>query len=143
MDNKVPSMREAHNLAQGMYPLEIFKKAELHILDQLDWNLTVVSPFQYVHYYLSRGCVFSSDKTIFGSVNIEALQYLRKYSECFVNYSMDNYQFNQFRSHIVACAALASTRKMIGISPLWNPELEELTGASWENIKPCFDMLFG
>lgn len=141
-DDKVPPLKEAYNLCQGIYSVDMFKKAEGVILENLNWDLKVVSPYQFIHFFLSKGCVFSTDETIFPEIDEEILAYLKKYSECFVNLSMDNYEFNQFPSHIVACAAIASTRKLVGISPLWNFELEELSGTSWDMIENCFNNLY-
>lgn len=89
--------------------------------------------------YLSKGCISSNDKT---NGDADVLKSLHKYSECFANFSMDNYDFNQYLANIVACASIASARKLIGISPIWSPELEELTGANWEAIEPCFNKLY-
>jgi len=142
MDEKVPALREAYNLCQGIYSIDLFKKSEGYILEQLDWNLRVITPYQFVHHYISKGCIFSSDQTAFPNVDADILRYLRRYAECFVNLSLDNYELNQYTSHIVACAAIASTRKLLGISPFWNAELQELTGTNWETIEPCFNDLY-
>jgi len=142
MDEKVPSLKEAYNLCQGAYPIDLFKKSESFVLKQLDWNLKTITPYQFCHVYLSKGCIYSSDECVFGQVDEDILRYLRRYSECFVNLSMDNYDFNQYPSHIVACAAIASTRKLLGINSLWNAELEELTATSWDAIEPCFIELY-
>jgi hypothetical protein len=142
MDEKVPALREAYNLCQGLYSVDLFKKSEGYVLEQLEWNLRVITPYQFVHHFISKGCIFSSDQTAFPNVDADILRYLRRYAECFVNLSLDNYEFNQFSAHIVACAAIASTRKLLGISPFWNAELEELTGTSWDIIEPCFTELY-
>ncbi len=142
MDDKVPQFQEAVNLCHGTYSVDMFKKSQSFILEQLDWNLRVISPHQFIHHFLSKGCIFSSDETVFSNVTPDILRYLRRYSECFANLSMDNYDFNQYLSHVVACASIASARKLIGITPVWNSELEELTGTNWAVIEECFNKLY-
>ena len=86
--------------------------------------------------------MFSSDKSLLRAIDGKLLRFLRKYSEFFVDLALQEYIFNKYSSHILACAAIAGARKAIGITPIWNEELIEFTGIEFCIIKPCFDQLY-
>jgi hypothetical protein len=122
--------------------MELFRKSELLILELLTWQLKTITPFQFVQYYLSKGSTFSSDKCFIRDIDAKLLRYLRKYAEFFVDLSLQDYEFTEFQAHIVACASIAGARKAVGLLPLWNEELEELTQTNWDEIDKCFRNLY-
>jgi hypothetical protein len=97
------------------------------LMEKLDWVLKTITPFQFTQLYLSKGCTFSSDKSIFREIDARLLKYLRKYAEFFVDLSLQDYDFVKYNSHMVACASIAGARRVIGLTPTWTEELEELT----------------
>ena len=127
---------------KGIYSVDLFKKTELLILELLEWNLKTITPFQFVHFYISKGVVFSTDKSLIRAFDGKLLRFLRKYSEFFVDLSLQEYSFLKNSSHILACAAIACARKAIGISPIWNEELIEFTQTEFSSLKSCFDELY-
>jgi len=108
----------------------------------LNWNLKSITPYQFVHFYLSKGCAFSSDFSAIRIIDSKLLRYLRKYSEFFLDLSLEHYDLNLYKSHIVACAAIAGARKAVGLYPIWNNELEELSGVDWKAIESSFVFLY-
>lgn len=108
----------------------------------LNWNLNTITPFQFAQFYLSKGCAFSTDRTLIRNIDSKLLRYLRKYAEFFTDLTLQDYEFSAYPSHIVACAAIAAARKAVGLAPIWNAELQELTEATWEQIEPCFSKLY-
>lgn len=139
---KVPSFKEVFEFCRGTYSLELFRKSELLILELLGWELKTITAIQFVHFYLSKGCTFSTDKCYIREIDAKLLRYLRKYAEFFVDLSLQDYEFVEFNAHIVACASIAGARKAVGLLPLWNEELEELTQTSWDEIDKCFRALY-
>lgn len=142
MELRVPSLKEVHEFCRGTYPFDLIKKSEVLILELLEWNLKTVSPYQFVQYYLSKGCAYSTDNTFVREIDFKTLRYLRKYAEFFVDLSLQSYEFNEYQAHVLACASIAGARKAVGIWPLWNEELEELTLTKWDQIEVCFKCLY-
>lgn len=114
----------------------------MFILESLEWNLKTVTPFQFVEFYLSKGCAFASDRSVIRNIDLKLLRYLRKYAEFFVDMSVQNYDFNAYQANVIACASICAARKAVGLLPLWTPELEELTEVSWEQIEVCYTLLY-
>ena len=108
----------------------------------LDWNLKTITPLQFAHFYLSKGCAFSVDHSVVREIDIKLLRYLRKYTDFFIDLSYHDYKLNTYPAHVVACAAVAGARKAVGLLPVWNTEIEELTETSWFEIEPCFNTLY-
>ena len=142
MEIKVPSLKEVHEFCRGTYSFDLIKKSEVLILELLEWNLKTITPYQFTQFFLSKGCAFSSDESVVREIDFKLLKYLRKYAEFFVDLSLQEYEFSEYQSHILGCAAIAGARKAVGLYPLWNEELVELTQTSWDDIEICFKSLY-
>ena len=71
------------------------------------------------------------------------MRYLRKYAEFFVDFVLCKItSSSNYKSHILACAAIAGARKAVGLDPLWPEEMVELAETEWEDIEDCFDSLY-
>jgi hypothetical protein len=141
-EEKVPRLKDLFDFCKGTYSVELFKKTEVLILELLEWKLKTITPFQFIHFYLSKGVVYSSDQTLIRGVDAKLLRFLRKYTEFFVDLSLQEYTFNIYSSNILACAAIAGARKAVGLYPFWSVELEDLTGVYWRDISDCFEQLY-
>jgi len=141
-DDKIPTFKRLYELCHGTYSIDLFKKTEMFIFDLLGWNLKTITPLQFAHFYLSKGCAFGVDHSVVREIDIKLLRYLRKYTDFFIDLSYQDYKLNTYPAHIVACAAVAGARKAVGLLPVWNSEMEELTEASWCEIEPCFNTLY-
>jgi len=141
-DDKIPSFKRLYELCHGTYTIDLFKKTEMFIFQMLDWNLKTITPLQFAHFYLSKGCAFAVDHSVVREVDIKLLRYLRKYAEFFIDLSYHDYTLNTYPAHVLACAAVAGARKAVGLLPVWNYEMEELTEASWFEVEPCFKVLY-
>ena len=141
-EEKVPKLKDLFKFCKGIYSIELFEKTELLILQLLEWNLKTISPLQFVQFYISKGIIFSTDKSFLRAIDGKLLRFLRKYSEFFLDLALQEYTFNKYSSHILACAAIAGARKAIGVIPIWNEELIEFTQLEFWTIKPCFDQLY-
>lgn len=141
-EDKLPSYKDFVEFCKGVYPVELFKKTETLILETLDWNIKTVTPFQFIQFYLSKGCVFSTDRSMIRNIDSKLLRYLRKYSEFFNDISLRNYDFNAYNSNLIACSAICGARKAVGLHPIWSPEMQELTDVSWRDIESCYNTLY-
>mgnify|MGYP003879797029 FL=1 len=131
-------MKDIYEFGRGIYPMELLEKTELMILEVLDWKLRSVTPPQFLELFLAKGVVFSTDSSLIRAIDGKLLRYIRKYAEFFADLALQEYSFNRFDSHTVACACIAASRKFVGLRPSWNDQLTELTTATWEQISTCF-----
>jgi Cyclin, C-terminal domain len=141
-DAKVPPLKEVHEFCRGTYTLELFRKTEMLVLEMLEWDLKTITPYQFTQFYLAKGCAFASDNSMIRDIDAKLLRYLRKYAEFFVDLSLQDYEFIKYESHIVACASIAGARKAVGLLPVWNDELTELTETTFDELESCFEELY-
>ena len=134
--------KEYHYSLKPIYSCTSLVDIEIKIVQSLGWDLRSRTPYEFLHFYLSRGCVFSTDKTLVRKMDHNLLRYLRKFSEFILDMSLNDYEFNKYQSHVVAASAIACARKALGIIPHWNRELEELTQTNWMNISECYEDLY-
>lgn len=134
--------KEFHHCLKPIYSYNSLVDIEIKIVEALGWDLRTRTPYEFLHFYLSRGCIFSTDKSLIRKMDYNLLRYLRKFSEFILDMSVVDYEFNKYKAHIVAAATIACARKALGIVPHWNRELEELTQTNWMNISECYDDLY-
>ena len=92
----------------------------------LDWKLRTRTPYEFLHFFLSRGCIFSSDKGTYKKISSDFNMHLRRFCEFVLELTLTDYDFVKFPAHVIAAAVIACSRRAIGITPRWNEELEEL-----------------
>ena len=59
-------------------------------------------------------------------VSIQTAQYVRGYAEFFVDLCLQEYEFQKFDSHTLACAVVLASRRVIHMKKTWNPEFNNL-----------------
>lgn len=134
-------INDFYDFARGIYSIELLEKTELLILELLEWNIRTVTPVQFLEFFLVRGVVFGTDNSSLRAIDERLLRYVRKYATFFTDLVLQEYSFNRFDSLIVACAAIAAARKIVGLSAPWNEELTELTTVTWEQLSECYKEL--
>jgi hypothetical protein len=63
-------------------------KGEEELLNILGWDLNHVVPIHFVNLFLLLGVIFSTDKSIIREIDAKLIKYLRKYSDFFVDMSL-------------------------------------------------------
>jgi len=69
-------------------------------------------------------------------------KYVKKYTEFFCNFTLQEYSFQQYLPSLLAAAIVMASRVAIHLEPRWRPELEALTGYSEAEIEPAFNAIF-
>lgn len=121
--------------------MDLLERTEMMVLDALEWKIRTITPLQFIEFFLVRGVIFSSDSSSTRAIDKKALRSVRKYAEFFADLALQDYSFNRFDSHTVACACIAAARRSLGIQSYWNNQLTELTTSTWEKITSCFNEL--
>ena len=62
MDERIPFISKLRRLANPIFSIEEFKKAELTLLENLDWNPQYSTLIELLEFYLSKGIINSNDE---------------------------------------------------------------------------------
>ena len=61
LDERIPFIPKLRRLANPSFSVDDYRRAELTLLDNIDWNPQYTSLLEFSEFYLSQGVVFSSD----------------------------------------------------------------------------------
>ena len=62
MDERIPFISKLRRLANPIFSIEEFKKAELTLLENLDWNPQYSTLIELVEFFCSKGIINSNDE---------------------------------------------------------------------------------
>ncbi len=148
-DSRGPTAHDISYLSQNTFRERQIIKSETDVLQTIGWELLLATPIDFVKVYLSLGCVFSNDKVPSTeyhqkttSPTSKTLEYIQKYSDFFVDLCLQEYDFQKYSSHEMAVAIILCARKCVRMSPVWNPELETLTGMPYSKVELIFKKIF-
>ena len=71
-----------------------------------------------------------------------ALKYVRKYADFFAELSLQEYTFQQYLPSVMSAAVVAAARRAVKIDPIWNSELESLTGYNASQIFKAYKHMY-
>lgn len=134
---EIPSVRELNDCTENTYTSELIIETERLILNKLQWELCIVTPFHFLGIYMQEG--FSSDDLLNGTpMGVEMKkrmgEELLKFSEVMTDIARSDFNCGRFLPSQIAAAAAAIARKVYKITPTWSPRFEILTGYSWDRI---------
>lgn len=132
-------INEIYQFAGGTYSVKLLEKTEILICETLEWNLRSVTPIQFLELFFMRGVVFSKDRSALHVIDDDRfLRKIRKYAEFFADLALQEYAFNRYDPHLIACACIVASRKVLAVVPIWNRHLSEITATTWPVIEDCF-----
>ncbi|XP_007548432.1 cyclin-J-like protein [Poecilia latipinna] len=117
-------------------------KMELLLLETFGWNLCMPTPAHFIDYYL-HAAVQEGD--LYNGWPLSSMSktkaFMDKYTHYFLEVSLQDHAFLNFRPSQVAAACVAASRVCLQISPSWTTSLHLLTGYSWEHLTPCIELM--
>nr|XP_054765820.1 cyclin-J-like [Lytechinus pictus] len=133
------------NLANQINSDETAKKEffqmELLLLDFFDWNVSVPTALHFVDYFLMDSI---GPNDLHGGkplTNFDALIYLERYAQYFLEISLQDHTFSTLQPSLVAAICIAASRICLQLSPTWTNQLKKLTKYSWEQISPFIETM--
>ncbi|XP_041477285.1 cyclin-J-like [Lytechinus variegatus] len=133
------------NLANQINTDETAKKEffqmELLLLDFFDWNVSVPTALHFVDYFLMDSI---GPNDLHGGkplTNFDALIYLERYAQYFLEISLQDHTFSTLQPSLVAAICIAASRICLQLSPTWTNQLKKLTKYSWEQISPFIETM--
>ncbi|CAG9318707.1 CCNJL_2 [Blepharisma stoltei] len=133
-DNYIPRFRSL--IKYSKHPTATLRRMELELLAALKWEVAVITPYQFVQYYIAHGIVYTSDLMRGKHLNEKTVKYVNRYADFFVEMCLQEYELTQYTPENIACACIAAARKAVDIRCVWPLELEELTGKKMQET--CF-----
>lgn len=103
------------------------------------------TPADFVNLFLNQGVVYSDDLVFSDkfdshpkSPNLKNLKYVRKYSEFFVDLTLQEQSFNKYSCIILSIAIILAARKSVNITPVWNEEFTKLFMMNFKYVEKCY-----
>uniref|UniRef100_A0A674IM14 Cyclin-J-like protein n=1 Tax=Terrapene triunguis TaxID=2587831 RepID=A0A674IM14_9SAUR len=146
-EDRVPKLEQLNNLAYMCNVNVVLNKKdllkmELLLLENFNWNLCLPTPAHYIDYYLFASV---GEKDLHNGWPITSLTkvkaFMEKYAYYFLDFSVQDYAFLNFRPSLIAAACVCASRICMQISPSWTTQLQLLTCYSWEHLTQCIEMM--
>ncbi|XP_037533620.1 cyclin-J [Nematolebias whitei] len=146
-EDRVPKLETLNSLGcMSSMNLVLTKQGLLHmellLLETFDWNLYLPTAAHFIEYYLS---VAVHEGDLHDGWPLSSLEktrlYMDKYSDYFLEVSLQDHVFLCFVPSLVAAACVAASRLILHLAPTWPPRLQHLTGYTWEHLVPCAEKL--
>lgn len=74
LDARIPYISKLRRSCNSNFSLKEFKKAELTLLENVDWNPQFTSTLEFLNFFLAQGVVYSSDEYFREDYEKEALK---------------------------------------------------------------------
>ncbi|XP_034037126.1 cyclin-J-like protein [Thalassophryne amazonica] len=117
-------------------------KMELLLLETFNWNLCMPTPAHFIDYYLHASV---QEGDLYNGWPISSLSktkaFMDKYTNYFLEVSLQDHAFLSFRPSQVAAACVAASRICLQISPSWTTALHLLTGYTWDHLTQCIELM--
>ncbi|CAG9320075.1 CCNJL_3 [Blepharisma stoltei] len=133
-DTYLPRFRSL--IKYSKHPTATLRRMELELLTALKWELSAITPYHFVQFYISHGIVYTGDYMRGKHLSEKSAKYVNKYADFFVEMCLQEYELTQYTPENIACACIAAARKAVDIRCVWPLELEELTGKKLQET--CF-----
>lgn len=140
----IPELSTISQQFSGEFSVRDLEECESMVFKVLDYNMNIITPLSFARQFIYRGIIFSDDfPSEISSLELNSL--LNKIEELvllFINISIQNYSFYEYKSITIAVSAVVCARKAIGVKNIWNEDLESLCCISFTNIKEVSKSLY-
>jgi len=115
---------------------------ELLLLETFNWNLYLPTPAHFIEYYLSIAVHEEDLQDGWPLVCLDkTVVYMSKYTDYFLEVSLQDHIFVSFAPSLVAAACVAASRIILRLSPTWPNRLQHMALYPWEHLLPCVERL--
>ncbi|XP_022094458.1 cyclin-J-like isoform X3 [Acanthaster planci] len=119
---------------------EDYLQMELLLLQFFDWNITQPSATHFLGYFLTEAAAAASSsrnevcRSWQGGCNEYSNIYMHKYTNYFLEISLQDHAFSFAKPSLVAASCIAASRVCLQLSPTWTASLTRITQYKWEHI---------
>jgi len=142
-EDNIPRVAVLNHYSGNTCSYEFIIKMESLILNRLHWELVILTPLNFLEYYLlvSLSSNEISNATHLGSWE-KARAHLSKTAEFFVDLCEHQSFFREYLPSIVAGSCVAAARHMLQLRPVWSPSLQLISGLSLDDISHCLNCIW-
>ena len=148
-DSRGPTAWNISILTKGQYSEKQILDWERNMLNVIGWKLHFATPADFLILLLNQGIIFEWDD-IFKSKksnlteppSIKVVQYVRKFAEFFVDLCLQEYDFQKYDSHTLACSIILAARRAVHFKKTWNEEFEHLFNCSFNDVQDCYKTIY-
>lgn len=129
-EEHVPDLATLEEITQQSISNETVLNFELWALKRMGWKLNARTPMAFLASYVVAGVTFPTDRCDSSIVCGESEDLSTMVSRAIytkANVLMLDTKYKKFKASSVACAVIYDVRASLMISPVWRPELKELT----------------
>ncbi|KAL0964276.1 hypothetical protein UPYG_G00321640 [Umbra pygmaea] len=146
-EDRVPKLDTLNSLGcMSSMNLVLTKQGLLHLelllLETFQWNLYLPTAAHFIDYYLSIAVTETDLHDGWPMTCLEkTVLYMTKYTEYFLEVSLQDHVFLRFAPSLVAAASVAASRIILRLSPSWPSRLQRLTAYNWDHLVPCVEKM--
>jgi len=144
-EDNIPRIAALSHYSGNTISHELVIKMESFILNKLQWELVILTPLNFLEYYL---LVVVSPSELATSPHLgtcekeKARSYVTKTAEFFVELCQQQSFFREYLPSIVAGSCVAAARQMLQLRPVWCPALQLISGLTTDDISHCFNSIW-
>ncbi|XP_071793213.1 cyclin-J-like isoform X1 [Asterias amurensis] len=120
---------------------EDYLQMELLLLQFFDWNVAAPTAAHFLGYFLTEASGNGETKYDDSRNNEFSNIYIQKYTNYFLEISLQDHAFSFCKPSLVAAACIASSRVCLQFSPTWTAALTKITQFKWENVAPYIELM--
>jgi hypothetical protein len=150
IDKNIPYIKEFGQVSsRAKYSYSEVIKCENKFLNLLNWELMVLTPMYFLTALLSFGVVFDDDVFKLSSStpkNLESIgeciqilngkvKSVKKFAVFFVDIGIQSLEIQKHKFSVQAVASVVAARKVLHIEPLWNDQLEQISGLKFKDVE--------
>eukprot|EP00826_Nyctotherus_ovalis_P005900 TRINITY_DN11347_c0_g1_i12.p1 TRINITY_DN11347_c0_g1~~TRINITY_DN11347_c0_g1_i12.p1 ORF type:complete len:312 (+),score=73.83 TRINITY_DN11347_c0_g1_i12:512-1447(+) len=141
LDRKIPKYDDVIRISGLILTKEALKKYEGDVLNTLDWKLKASTSMTFLQLFLTQGIIFPADKTPYTALAQSLASKAAQRAIGFSNRFLELEEVLEFAPSVVAASCVALSRKVISLEAIWPPQLQCVTGYSFNQLKKCFTMM--
>jgi hypothetical protein len=132
--------------SKNTYDREKIVRMEVVILGALQWVTAELTPLHFVDHFLSLRAVQLADSIdgvpLYQSEKLEKIpRRLRQFAEFFVRLVLEDHSFYEFLPSLIGVAAIATSRYVLCLRPVWPESLAAATGYDEAELRPCLQAI--
>lgn len=148
-DSRGPTAENISTMTKGQYTREQILDWERLLLKAIGWELHFSTPADFVTLFLNQGLVFNDDEIFKGKrssqtepPSLKIVQYVRKFAEFLWDLWLQEYEFQKYDSHTLACSILLASRRSVHFKKTWNEEFEYLFNVTLDDVHTCYKNVY-
>jgi|EP01046_Picozoa_sp_COSAG06_P024913 hypothetical protein len=145
-EERVPPINDLNACSKNTYDREKIVRMEVVILGALEWVTAELTPLHFVDHFLALRAVQLADSIdgipLYQSEKLDKIpRRLRQFAEFFVRLVLEDHTFYQFLPSLIGVSAIATSRYVLCLRPVWPDSLAAATGYDEAELRPCLQAI--